>query len=64
MNELVLRYLGAHYVSDVWFDNWRTSGSLHDKARAVVVFDRCLNSEYVEPDTGIRRTLDYLCENP
>jgi hypothetical protein len=36
----------ALYVSEGWYDGWMRTGRLHNKARAVVLFDRCINGEH------------------
>lgn len=33
----------ALYVTEGWYEEYRRTGSLYAKTRAVVVYDRCLN---------------------
>lgn len=36
----------AMWHSGGWYEHWRTTGSLHAKARAVVLHDRVLNRRF------------------
>lgn len=36
------RLFAALYVSDRWYFRWQHTGLLHNKARAIVLFDRIL----------------------
>lgn len=44
------RLFAALYVSEGWYDGWKTNGErLYWKARAIVVFDRVLCGDRVRP---------------
>lgn len=34
--------LAALYLSEIWYEYWRSEGSVYGKARAMVLFDRTL----------------------
>lgn len=35
----------ALYLSEGWYEAWRSKGSLHGKARAMVLFDRAMSGK-------------------
>jgi len=39
--DMTLFFAGL-YLSEGWYEHWRVTGSLHSKARALVLFDRVI----------------------
>ena len=39
-------FFAAMWISEGWYESWRSTRSLHSKARGIVMFDRVLNGEF------------------
>ena len=45
MNHLA-QFFAALWVSEGWYESWLRTGRIHNKTRAVVLFDRVLNGRF------------------